>query len=225
MTGRAAKWHRKYRAEPRREKERKRETITDRDGWGYPQPWMNKKKKSKTMVLYSASSGRMHSSTDSSVWVAAGRGLCQGYSGLPGRRLAEGSCQWWTSDHNRRRHTLHPLIDSKPSNRSSCRLPHTGHTLERERERETRGERVRMGGGELLLFCKHSPGLPWNNIPHLDRSGKNNTFSTVNHYAGKLLSIILVRREEKNMIIGNSVSSLLRFHWDANFWGITNYSI
>lgn len=98
------------------------------------------KKKPKTMLLYSASSSRMHSSTDSSVWVAAGRGLCQGYSGLPGWRMAEGSCQWWTSDHNRRRHTLRPLIASKPSNRSSCRLPRGPHTEEREPQRD-RGKR------------------------------------------------------------------------------------
>lgn len=91
------------------------------------------KKKKITMVLHSVSAGRMHSSTDSSLWAAAGRGLCQRCSGLPGWRLAEGSCQWWTSDHNRRRHTLQPLIDSKPTHRSSCRLPRGPHTDGRDR--------------------------------------------------------------------------------------------
>lgn len=113
-----------------------------------PRPWM--KKKLKTMVLHSASSGRMHSSTDSTVWVAAGRGLCQGCSGLPGRRLAEGSCQWWTSDHNRRRHTLHPLIDSKPTNRSSCRLPRGPHTAERDTQRDR--------GWVVNSFCSVNTG-------------------------------------------------------------------
>lgn len=141
MTGRAAKQHHKYWTEPRKEKER----TKHRETWSGGSSAMNeKRKKNKTMVLYSVSSGRMHSSTDSSVWVAVGRGRCQGHSKLPGRRLAEGSCQWWTSDHNRRRHTLHPLIDSKPSDRSSCRLPRGPHTGGRETSRDGGGER----GGE-----------------------------------------------------------------------------
>ncbi|PWA27123.1 hypothetical protein CCH79_00011653, partial [Gambusia affinis] len=41
------------------------------------------------MIWYSVSSGRMHSSTNSPAWVAAGRGRCQRCSGLPGRRLAD----------------------------------------------------------------------------------------------------------------------------------------
>lgn len=124
-----------------KKRERAKERNQHRERWlGVSSAMNEKKKKPKTMLLYSASSSRMHSSTDSSVWVAAGRGLCQGYSGLPGWRMAEGSCQWWTSDHNRRRHTLRPLIASKPSNRSSCRLPRGPHTEEREPQRD-RGKR------------------------------------------------------------------------------------
>lgn len=92
---------------------------------------------------------------------------------------------------------------------------HSPHTEAKERERRERegetqresegrgwerGERVRMGG-ELLLFYKHPLGLPWNWIPHLDRSEENNTFSTINHSVRELLSIEPSHREMKKVLM------------------------
>lgn len=95
-------------------------------------------KKKITMVLHSVSTGRMHSSTDSSLWAAAGRGLCQGWVGCQGggwrRDRASGEPQTTTDGAT---HSSLSSTPNQPTAQAAGCL--AGHTLTGETE-----ERVRM---------------------------------------------------------------------------------